>query len=262
MRHKAVLLVLVVAVSVTMLAQVHGGSKPQDGTCAFNFVSGTDRAQTRYCVTANGNIAEIGIGTSPPIEYLTSPVSEGYGFCDANSVTSYYDYNRTASTNWNAAVATQTDPTSVVVTRTTSDGVWKLTQTFTQKKASKSAFGAVKITMALTNLSTLNRFAVLQRHVNVDAGGTPFNDFNSTAFTTTGSVPGNFGFSTTGGIITRLGDFGLAFNQTVPDGPVVCETNFNVAQGFFEGDGSSEQRFGLDILPGQTKKVTVTYKPI
>lgn len=115
---------------------------------------------------------------------------------------------------------------------------------------------------ALTNLSEQNRFAVLQRHVNVDAGGTPFNDFNNTEFSTTASVPGNWGFLSTGGIETHPGDFGLAFNQNVPDGPVVCDPDTHIVQGFFEGDGSSEQRFGLNVASGMTKIATVTYKPI
>ena len=33
-------------------------------------------------------------------------------------------------------------------------------------------------------------------------------------------------------------------------------------QAFFHGDGSAEQVFEFDILPGKTKTATVTYKPI
>jgi hypothetical protein len=273
MCDKSVLLFVGLSFCRLMSGQQVGGSgmiagaQPPDGTCAFNFTSGSGRAQTRYCVTGNGNIAEFGVSVSPSIEFINgaAAASEGYGLCDTtnpNKLVPYFDYARTASKNWNPAVATLTDPTTVTVTRATTNGIWSLKQTIVQAKPSKAGYGAAIITMALTNLSTVDRFVILQRHVNVDAGGTPFNDFDGTEITTTALVFGNWGFSTTGSFLTELGNFNLAFNQTVPDGPAPCDSNFNVAQGFFQGDGSSEQRFEMNIHPGQTKTVTVTYRPI
>lgn len=272
MYSKTILLCLAMGFSFIAFAQQSSepgastGGKPQDESCTFQFTSGSGRTTTHYCVTQNGNISEFSIGVSPTIEFLNSPspASEGYGFCDTQDpfhLVSYYDYAISDSGNWSSSTSMLKDRTTVVVSRTTADGVWRLVQSITQVRASDSFYGAARITMALTNLSSQRRIAVLQRHANVNAGGT-FNDFNNTSVTTTGSAPGNFGLATTGGLETVGGDFNLAFNQTIPDGPDPCALNTHVAQGFFEGDGSSEQLFNLAIPAGKTKVATVIYSPI
>ena len=246
-----------------------GGAQLASETCAFTFTSGAGHGVTQYCVTANGNIAQFSAvgGNGLPQEFLNGvePAIEGYGLCDVNSLTPYWDYAQTASNNWNTATAVAT-ANSVKITRTTADGVWQLVQTITKIPGSKTAFGAAKIAMAITNLSTTDRLILFNRHANIDAGGTTFNDFDLTQTTVFGLVPfgnGN-GLSSTASFVTTAFDFSLAFVMTVPGGPTPCQPfdNQGAQQAFFQGDGAVDQVFDLDILPGKTKTVTVTYKAI
>ena len=274
MGNKAV--VLLIALSLSSLAfpqsnqrkSNNGGLSPTSETCAFTFSSGRGHGGTQYCVTANGNIAQFSAvgGNGLPSEMLSghAPAMEGYGICDVRTLTSYWDYAQNDSGNWNAATAVSTDK-SVTITRTTADGVWKLVQTITQVPGSKTAWGAARISMALTNLSTADRIVLIMRHANIDAAGSTLNDFDTTNTTAFGlALGGNGGLSSTGSFLTTPFDFQFAFVLTVPGGPIPCVplANQGAQLAFFQGDGAVLQFFNLEILPGKTKRVTVTYKPI
>ena len=270
----SILLVAVVVLSLLAFAQQPNQQQsaaklvqPPDETCAFTFKSGAGHGLTQYCVTANGNIAQFSAvsGNGLPAEMLSafSPATEGYGLCDTNSVTAYWDYASNASSNWNAATAVAT-ANSVKITRTTADGIWQLVQTITKIPGSRTSYGAAKIVMAITNLSATDRLILFNRHAHIQADGTP-NDFDVTQTTVSGLFPGgNNGLSSTANFVTTAFDFQFAFVMTVPGGPTPCTpfANQGAQQAFFQGDGAAEQVFDLDILPGKTKTVTVTYKAI
>ncbi len=270
-RNSVMLLALLVLVPLAFAQQIHHqpavGSQPETGNCAFTFSSGSGHGATQYCVTANGNIAQFamtGLNLIPSEMFSgVAPASEGYGICDTNTLTSYYDYSRADSGNWNTAAVTSTAK-SVTVTRTTADGVWRIVQTITQKKASRMLYGAVEIKMAITNQSQADKIIIVYRHANIDAYGSPFNDFDTSETSAFGFLSGTGGVSSTASFVTTAFDFHFSFLQTNPDGPIPCTPlgQQGGQQSFFEGDGSVDHYFNLDILPGRTKTVTVSYQGI
>lgn len=270
MPKKPVLLFVVLAFSSLTFAQRNqptstvGGVQPPNTTCLFNFSSGTGPSLTTYCVTQNGNIAELsGAGT----EFISSPgpATEGFGMCDntvLGSPIDYFDYASSDSGNWNPSTATLTG-TTVVVNRTTSDGNWQLTQTILDAKASPAAYGSVRVTMALKNLSAIERFLVGFRYAQVLPAPFPFADFDTaptTAFVMTPSAGGP-GLSSTGSFIRNPADFAAArvVQTTTPPDP--CGVN-NVSTSFFEGTGGILQLYILDIKAHATATFFATYKPI
>jgi hypothetical protein len=220
-RNSVMLLALLVLVPLAFAQRIHHqaavGSQPETGNCAFTFSSGSGHGATQYCVTANGNIAQFtmtGLNLVPSEMFSgVAPASEGYGICDASTLTSYYDYSRADSGNWNASTSVSTAK-SVTVTRTTADGIWKIMQTITQKKASKMNYGGVEIKMAITNQSQADRIIIVYRHANIDAYGTPFNDFDASETSAFGFVSGMGGVSSTASFVTTAFDFHFSFLQT------------------------------------------------
>jgi hypothetical protein len=84
--------------------------------------------------------------------------SEGYAICDVsnsdpqgNGRVAYSDFAATGATaNWNPPVVLSHNATSVKIARTTSDGIWTLTQTITQM--AKTASGSKSVTMTYKGL--------------------------------------------------------------------------------------------------------------
>lgn len=268
------LALLVVAVVLIPLAfaqnnskQSKGASRAADEKCAFTFSSGAGHGATQFCVTANGNIAQFAMtglnGLSSEMFSGIAPASEGYGVCDTHTLTNYYDYAKGDSGNWNPATATST-PKSVTITRTSADGNWKIVQTITQKKATRTGYGAVEIKMAVTNQSDVDKIVIVYRHANIDAYGSTFNDFDTSETNAMGFVSGMGGVSSIAHFVTTAFDFHFSFLQTNPDGPVPCTplAEQGGQQSFFQGDGSVDHYFNLEILPGRTKMMTVTYQGI
>jgi hypothetical protein len=246
----------------------NAGERPATENCAFNFTTGSGHGLTKYCVTNNGNITQFSAvgGNTLTYEFLngTGPATEGYSLCDTTKVPAkgYWDFASTDSGNWGVATAVQTGNT-VKVTRATSDGIWQLVQSITEQPGSATGYGAAKITMGLRNLSTIDRFVFVTRYADVNAGSSTFNDFGTTETSVWGIVPdGNGpGLSATAGFVTTPFDFSLSFAQTVPDAPIPCQISNNNTKTFFEGDGGILQEFSLEIGPGKSKVVSMTYKP-
>jgi hypothetical protein len=258
------------AVAQTRSAQSGAGStRPASDTCAFTFASGSGHGVTQYCVTANGNIAQYSVvsGNGLTSEFLNgvAPATEGYGLCDTSTrpFTGYWDYASGDSGNWNAATAVST-PTSVRITRTTADGVWKIVQTIAETKGTKFTYGSATISMAVTNLSASDRIIILSRYANIDAGDSPFNDFDRSETSAWGGVPDGNGpaLSLTAAFVAYPFDFSVSFVNTVPDAPIPCQNHNTFTSGFFEGDGGVDQDFNLEIAPGKTKTVALAYRPM
>ena len=228
--------------------------------CSLAYTSGPPATFTRYCLSGNGNIVQL---DSPSgFEFINNGgLMEGYGICDVNPNISYFDYASIDSANWGATVATTPNPTTAQFVRTTSDGLWQLTQTIKQIKASASGPGSVKITMALKNLSTISRNVTLLRIANVNAGPLAANDeFVSSFNSAFGQEPG-----ASWGLGLTTNTFTFAHNgvvETVPTGPDPCHYVTHISNTPFIGDGSLGHVYAITVPAGATKTVNMTYKPI
>lgn len=244
------------------------GLQPFDGlsaaasACVWNFSSGSGHNATQYCVTSNGNISQFSRGG---VEFINAgSIQEGYGICDFNSSTGYYDYADSFSANWGATSVSSVTASAVVLKRTTSDGIWQLTQTITKGNASGANPGTASVTMALRNNSGVARSVYLLRHADVDANSTPSDDhFDHTIDTSIGLQP-SFG----GGLSGTSQTFSFpydAYTQNTFSGPAPCNAFANLVDNSaagFVGDGSIEQLWYITVPAFGTKTVKMTYRPI
>jgi hypothetical protein len=104
---------------------------PQSSTCVFSFAD-TKKGLINFCVTANGNIAQLEIPTGIPMVSQANH-AEGYGICDDSTNVAYSDFGGLGDTgNWDASTVLSHTANSVKIARTTHDGLWTLTQTITR----------------------------------------------------------------------------------------------------------------------------------
>ena len=109
-------------------AGVEPSSAQATSTCAYTFTSGTNNAFLQYCVTVNGNIAQL--ATPFAREHIAvGTIGEGYAVCDVTTGVGYFDYADFGdSGNWGPAKVVSTEDSSIRIVRSTSDGVWTLTR--------------------------------------------------------------------------------------------------------------------------------------
>jgi hypothetical protein len=267
MLTRSLLIVVVLILSSLALAQHKSQQQataeaPDTTTCAVTYTSGAGHNATSYCVTVNGNIVQFSRGGD---EYIrVGDFAEGYGFCDFNSGIPYFDYAISISGNWLASSFSTPTATKAISTRTTSDGIWQIKNTITKVAANAAGPGSAKVSMAIHNLTGVNRDIVLLRYADVDflrAGVSDFdNDFDFTLDTAMGLAPGfRSGLSLTNNTFV----FGYdAFTQNTPIPPNPCTPFNNLSTQPFFGDGSVIQIYGLTVPKLATKTINVTYKPI
>lgn len=244
-------------------AQAAARSQFSSADCAFTFTSGSNATFLKYCVTANGNVTAF--ETPATHEHIAVlQVGEGYGVCDVDAQVAYFDYAEAGETgNWGPASVVSHTAKSVKIARTTSDGIWTLTQTFSQVAG---ALPSVRITMALKNNSTVNRSAILLRYVDVDADGVPTNNLDSTVSTAFGwnslSSPGPaepFGL-----VLQNLnpGRFvSVALAQNTFEGPAPCDPVGNAAAAtLLSTDASLLVAYAIGVPKSASVTVTVAYK--
>jgi hypothetical protein len=234
---------------------------PSSADCVFIFTSGTKNTFLKYCVTATGNVT---VFESPRRhEHIAVGVDgEGYGICGSTSGVAYFDYaERGDSGNWGLPTVVSHNATSVTIARTTSDGLWTLTQTFTQVAGPSPS---ARITMTLRNNTAVDTTAILLRYADVDASGVSLNNLDAT-------LESAFGWNSTvantrfGLVLQTVGnppaDILAGLAQDVPDGPDPCNPFLHEAAGPVTGtDGSIGMLYGLEIPQGTSKTVTVRYK--
>ena len=242
-------------------------------TCSFTFTSGANDNFLQYCVTANGNVAQL--ETPQGHEHIAhGVVGEGYGICDVSSNTEYFDYSFFGdSPNWLAPAVVNQTATSVKIARTTADGIWTLTQTFTQM-AGTSPF--VKVDMALKNNTAIDRTIFLMRYADVEPdhlfspnlGATSNSAFvwDQTTLANIGSRS-NFGLLLQGLALPQqqfpdLGPQGFVEADTFVTAPAPCNPFLNFVPG-----AQSENAFGtivmiysLGVPKKKSKSVTVNYR--
>jgi hypothetical protein len=159
-------------------------------SCAYTFTTGSGPTYMKFCVTVNGNITQF---ESPAgnEQINVQSVGEGYGLCTYNSESEtsydYYDWGESDSGNWGPSTLLSQTATEVKIQRTTSDGNWTLTQTFTQVGGS---LPYAKVDMQLKyNSATPNvGMYAFFRWVNVDASDTTRNTLDWTSDSAWGYV--------------------------------------------------------------------------
>ena len=228
--------------------------------CTWTFTSPQTAANKflEFCVTVNGNITEF---QSPSgVEHIrVGGFGEGYGFCDgtAAGAVPYYDYADAGdSGNWQAPVTLAVTATSVKIARTTSDGIWTLTQTIAINKPAASA----NVTMALKNNTAVTRLATIIRYADVDAGGVFGNNLDGTLDSAWGYDPIGSSAPYTGLLLQVNGPNtfshqGWAIN--VPVGPNPCTPNANFVGTLTNTDGAI---ISWNFFPSVAKNATKTIK--
>jgi hypothetical protein len=229
-------------------------------TCSFTFTSGAGETFQKFCVTANGNITQFEAPQGKE-HIAVGAVGEGYGICDFSHNVSYTDYADFGdSGNWNPATLVSQTAKSVKIARTTSDGIWTLTQTITQVTGNVPS---AKVAMTLKNNSGISRIVFLLRYADVDAGGVFLNSLDATnksAFGWNSRAGGNpFGLLLQNAVPTSVSHQG--FTQTVPQGPDPCDEFTHLANGTQTGaDGSIAMDYAVNLAKGASTTVTVAYK--
>jgi hypothetical protein len=194
----AICLVLMGYAPVSQAQDVRAATDTDGTSCAFNFGSDTANTLAQFCVAETGNITRI--ETPLGREMVHDGVgSDGYGLCNLDSgISSYSDYGVNGdSVNLGSPVLLSRTAMSVEIARTTSDGIWTLTQTISLVPATP----AIQVAVALKNNTAVPITAYLPRYsdINVDSG--VFNDEDdlsateNSAFEWIATVPfaGNFG---------------------------------------------------------------------
>jgi hypothetical protein len=231
-------------------------------TCAFTFPDAR-KGLINFCVTANGNIAQLEIPTSIPMVSQANH-AEGYGICDDSTNVAYSDFGGLGdSGNWGASTVLSHTANSVKIARTTKDALWTLTQTITR---TSGALTSAKVSMALTNNSGTSRTAILIRYADVDAAGVAGNNLdatqNSAMAWNSGAFldPGNaFGM-----VLQNLstGHFlSLGFVQSTAAPPNPCNPLANVAPALLtDTDGSLMMFYEVTVRSHATMTLNAAYK--
>jgi len=268
MSRQIALIAVVLAAAATLSAQQQAQTKTENrsngayasSSCAFTFSSGAGASYLKFCVTVNGNITQL--ETPAGHEHIAAGfINEGYGICSETPPTAYWDYADDGdSGNWGPTNLVRQTAASVKMARTTSDGVWTLTQTITQDKATP----AVKIMMVLKNNTAAARVAYLVRYADVDADTMTLNDFGSTVNSAAGWVNSSYAVIGYGLMLqnVRTSHFGYVngFVQNTFHGPNPCAFAFNAPYTGLLGDGSVVLAYVDSIGAGKTRSATMIYK--
>jgi hypothetical protein len=252
--------------ALTSQAQkVPAAGTASDTSCAFNFSSGTANTFLQFCVAETGNITRI---ETPQGHELVQDGggTDGYGVCNVdNGVASYFDYGILDgdSGNWGSPTLLSQTAKSVKIARTTSDGIWTLTQTISLVPTTPG----IQVVMALKNNTQVPRTAYLVRWADINVDGNVLNDFSSTrngAFGWIATIPfaGNFG---AGLQLENVGNsqFGFlsGYARTIFHGPNPC--NFagdSSATPIVDTDGSIALAHVDTIGANKTKTTTMIYR--
>jgi hypothetical protein len=243
---------------------------PSTETCTYNFtVPGLLNSFLSFCVTVNGNIASLQSPTSNFDQIAQGGVGEGYGVCDLSTGVSYFDWSYTDSGTWGAPVLVSSSTSAVKIARTTTDGLWTLTQTIS-KQAGAQPY--VKITMQLKNNTAITKDAYLVRYADVDPAAAPFKDtnflesFDSSQYGAWGygALNNSVGDASLGVILEEVGQPNVPYGfegiaQNTSAGPNPCKPTGNYAGYQASVDGSVELFWILELGPEKTGTVNAKY---
>ena len=229
-------------------------ASPDTTTCTYKFSGGTGNKFISYCVTVNGNI--VSFQSPAGHQYLaTAPIGEGYSVCDFGSGTQYFDYAGYGSSGWQPATKVSSSATSVKIARTTTDGLYTLTQTI----ALNAGQSLAQITMALKNNDTKAHDVGLIRYADVDANGSTSNSFDYTARTAFGYTPELDGYGLQMIDVSNSANAFVngVFSQDVPGGPS-CQYFTHVLGPLQSTDGSLFMEADLPTLGAKASGNFVT----
>jgi hypothetical protein len=250
-------------------------------TCSYKFTSGSGATYMNYCITVNGNFANL---ESPEgVEMLDQQHAwEGYGVCDLVTNVGYWDYGYASSGNWKAPVKVTENATEVEIERSTSDGMYVLTQTISKVTGPSPQ---ARIVMALKNTSGEEREAFLTRFAGFlpDKGASASNlkeNYDATLDSAWGYIPDFATFSTPSGpyglMLNSVGEpapastfqFSLGFAYNSEYGPSPCvPTNQdtkgnNITPGLVINNlGAGAFTYALLLNKNETSTVTLRYLP-
>ncbi|MBZ5656435.1 MAG: hypothetical protein LAO56_14295 [Acidobacteriia bacterium] len=239
-------------------------------TCAYTFTNpGKNNSYMTFCVSVNGNL--ISFQSPSGIEYLNlGTLSEGYGICDLSTGAAYYDFSDYGeSGNWNPPVLLLVNATTVKIARTTSDGLFTLTQTIA-KVAGVTPYA--KITMALKNNTGVTKDVYLIRWADVDpfdanSTGSFLESFDSSVNSAWGYTAYNYSGVDTAGYGLEIQNIGLPnvpnlfggfdLNTNFPPSP--CSPTANYLGYQASVDGSVEMLYLLELTKGKVGTVIDRY---
>ena len=245
---------------------------PSTATCTYNFtVPGALNSFLSYCVTVNGNIASFQSPTSNFDQIAQGGVGEGYGVCDLSTGVSYFDWAYTDSGTWSAPVLLSSSTSAVKIARTTTDGLWTLTQTIA-KQAGAQPY--VKITMQLKNNTAITKDAYLVRYADIDPAAAPFTDtnflesFDSSQYAAWGygALNNSVGDASLGVMLAEIGQPNVPYGfegiaQNTSAAPNPCNPGGNYAGYQASVDGSVELFWILELGAQKTGTVNAKYEP-
>jgi len=247
--------------AAALAAQKAAALTPATSTCTYTFTAAATASQKyiQTCVTVNGNVVEF---QSPAgVEAIRiGAFTEGYGICDFTSGAKYWDWaDSGASANWLAPITLSSSLTSVKIARTTSDGVWTLTQTFTlDKKAT-----GIDVTMALKNNTAVARSVSTTRFADVDANNTVVNNLDGTLDSAWGYAGPTAGFTGTGLMLTRNGPdplFHESWSINTPVGPDPCSPGTGFVAHQLNVDGGIIAWDDFSVPKNGTKTIKLKYQ--
>jgi hypothetical protein len=262
---KLLLFVGVLALAATGFGQVRQKAPVTDDispdattTCKLTFTSGGAPNYLQFCVTVNGNIVEF---RSPqPYEHIREgAILEGYGICDFDSLTRYYDWANEASTNWEPPTISGSS-LPLTIKRTTSDGIYTLTQVISRNTVDP----AVIITMTLKNNTAASHDFSLLRYADIDANNANGGTFNNWFDFDHESAWGyNNGFNLFGVMLYSVptAQAHFAFVQDTSDPPDPCEPVNNLPSTIpWFGDGSVGMDWNGTLGADKSLTFTSEYK--
>jgi hypothetical protein len=175
----AVMLVVALAMGMLLTGSTPGGAAggsevtPQSGGCAVTFTNPGPPALTA-CVSGHGNVNDI---IYSPFGGAPDQVNnESYCLRDLGSNTVYYDAGVYGEAGWGVATQSSTSNT-VTTTRTTTDGVFTLTQNLFFKYGSRM----VLVGNLLKNNDTVGHTVRFDRALDADINATGTSDVFDTA---------------------------------------------------------------------------------
>jgi hypothetical protein len=228
--------------------------------CSYNFTSSANRNSLKYCVTVNGNIAQLATPIGAEAIAVGGVIGEGYGVC-GGAGGQYFDYADFGdSGNWRPATLVSLNATTVKISRSTSDGVWTLTQVVTQMAATSS----VKVAMTLKNNTSVAIGANLVRYVDANPGNNVLTD--QMAGTARSAFAFNFFDSTRQPLGLLMQDVASPFTDLVfsfaddfPDPPEPCFATPVDGGGAVNVDGSLVLNYQFIVPAHGSKTETFIY---
>jgi hypothetical protein len=235
------------------------GVVPQATGCSVTFTNPGPPALTA-CVSGQGNINDLSYGPfTGPVDHVNV---EGYCLFDLGTGAVYYDislvqYGWGAATQSSTAIATS-------VTRTTTDGIYTLTQNIFFKYGSR----LVLVGNLLKNNDTVSHAVRFNRYADFNVDGSPSGDVFDTAGASVFAQEANgvFAQGANGVALTSLGNpalvqaFGAeAFGSFANPRPMRCAPTFT-APPTAPGDYVAVIQHSTTIAPGATVNFRVGYR--